>query len=70
MHAGQLSVSHRVVRELADDQFPSWRDLAIKAVESAGTVNAIFRIGDRLAARAADYLARQPPSVTRVWPVM
>jgi len=51
MHADQLSVSPRVVRELVDDQFPCWRDLAIKAVESAGTVNAIFRIGDRFAAR-------------------
>jgi aminoglycoside phosphotransferase (APT) family kinase protein len=51
MHAGQLAVSSGMVRELVDEQFPSWRRLAIKAVESPGTVNAIFRIGDRLAAR-------------------
>jgi aminoglycoside phosphotransferase (APT) family kinase protein len=51
MHADQLTVSLSVVRELVDAQFPSWRHLAVKAVESAGTVNAIFRIGDRLAAR-------------------
>jgi aminoglycoside phosphotransferase (APT) family kinase protein len=51
MHAGQLAVSPGMVRELVDEQFPSWRRLAIKAVESPGTVNAIFRIGDRLAAR-------------------
>ena len=46
MHADQLTVSLSVVRELVDEQFPSWRQLAITAVESAGTVNAIFRLGD------------------------
>lgn len=33
------------------EQLPRWRALAIEAVESPGTVNAIFRIGGRLAAR-------------------
>jgi len=51
MHADQLTVSLSVARELVDEQFPGWRQLAIRAVESAGTVNAIFRIGDRFAAR-------------------
>jgi aminoglycoside phosphotransferase (APT) family kinase protein len=51
MHADQLTVSPQTVRELVDDQFPRWRDLPVRAVESAGTVNAIFRIGQRLAAR-------------------
>ena len=51
MHADQLTVSPGMVRELVDEQFPSWRNLAVKAVESPGTVNAIFRIGDQLAAR-------------------
>jgi aminoglycoside phosphotransferase (APT) family kinase protein len=50
MHADQLPVSLSVVRELVDEQFPSWRHLAIIAVQAAGTVNAIFRIGDRFAA--------------------
>lgn len=51
MHADQLAVSTVMVRDLVDEQFPGWRGLAVKAVESPGTVNAIFRIGDRLAAR-------------------
>jgi aminoglycoside phosphotransferase (APT) family kinase protein len=51
MHADQLTLSPAMVRELVDEQFPGWADLAIKAVESPGTVNAIFRIGDQLAAR-------------------
>ena len=53
MHAGQLSVLAETVRELVDDQFPQWRGLAIEAVDSAGTVNAIFRVGSRFAARFA-----------------
>jgi aminoglycoside phosphotransferase (APT) family kinase protein len=51
MHADQLIGSLSVVRELVDEQFPNWRQLAVTAVEPAGTVNAIFRIGDRFAAR-------------------
>jgi aminoglycoside phosphotransferase (APT) family kinase protein len=51
MHSGQLAVPVATVRELVDAQFPAWRDLAIHAVDSQGTVNAIFRIGDRLVAR-------------------
>jgi aminoglycoside phosphotransferase (APT) family kinase protein len=51
MHANQLTVSPSMVRALVDEQFPEWRHLPVRAVASAGTVNAIFRIGDRLAAR-------------------
>jgi aminoglycoside phosphotransferase (APT) family kinase protein len=51
MHADQLNVSLSTVRELVDGQFPGWRRLAVKAVQPAGTVNAIFRIGDGLTAR-------------------
>jgi aminoglycoside phosphotransferase (APT) family kinase protein len=59
MHEGQLAVSVGVVRGLVAGQFPWWRGLDVRAVESGGTVNAIFRIGDELAARfplvAAEY---------------
>jgi aminoglycoside phosphotransferase (APT) family kinase protein len=51
MHANQLVVSAQTVRTLVDEQFPEWRELPVRSVPSAGTVNAIFRIGDRLAAR-------------------
>jgi aminoglycoside phosphotransferase (APT) family kinase protein len=51
MHADQLTVSLRVVRSLVDEQFPEWSRLPITEVASEGTVNAIFRIGDRFAAR-------------------
>src|SRR6185437_12780321 len=51
MHATQLVVPARTVRALVDEQFPEWRGLPVRSVTSEGTVNAIFRIGDRLAAR-------------------
>lgn len=51
MHPDQLSVTAGTVRELVDRQFPCWRGLPIRPVAAEGTVNAIFRIGDGLAAR-------------------
>lgn len=65
MHAGQLAVSAQLVRELVDQQFPEWRALPVTGIASAGTVNAIFRIGDELAAR----FPLQPGDVetTRQW---
>ncbi len=65
MHPGQLAVSAAAVRRLVAEQFPQWRRLPVKEVASQGTVNALFRIGDK-------YLARfplQPGEVgaTRRW---
>ncbi|SIJ33239.1 Possible phosphotransferase [Mycobacteroides abscessus subsp. bolletii] len=51
MHTGQVSVTSSVVRALIDDQFPQWRGQPIRCVPGAGTVNAIFRVGDQLATR-------------------
>jgi aminoglycoside phosphotransferase (APT) family kinase protein len=51
MHANQLAVSVETVRELVAEQFPAWRSAPIRSITSQGTVNAIFRIGDELAAR-------------------
>jgi phosphotransferase family enzyme len=65
MHADQLTVTVETVRALVDQQFPEWAPLPVERVESEGTVNAIFRIGDRLAAR----FPLQPGDVaaTRRW---
>ncbi|MGH3337421.1 MAG: hypothetical protein ACRDPL_01145, partial [Propionibacteriaceae bacterium] len=51
MHPNQLTISVATVRTLVDTQFPEWRDLPIRQFASHGTVNALFRIGERLAAR-------------------
>ncbi|MFG1703104.1 aminoglycoside phosphotransferase family protein [Nonomuraea sp. M3C6] len=65
MHVDQLTVSLETVRTLVDEQFPEWRSLPIRSIAAQGTVNAIFRIGDRFAAR----LPLQPGDVesTRRW---
>jgi aminoglycoside phosphotransferase (APT) family kinase protein len=65
MHPDQLAVSDATVRKLVDAQFPRWRDLPISQFASQGTVNALFRIGERLAAR----FPLQPGEVgaTRRW---
>jgi aminoglycoside phosphotransferase (APT) family kinase protein len=51
VHPGQLTVAPDTVRRMIDEQFPAWRHLPVRPVASPGTVNALFRIGDRLAAR-------------------
>jgi aminoglycoside phosphotransferase (APT) family kinase protein len=51
MHPNQLTVSIDAVRALVADQFPDWADLPVRAVVTHGTVNALFRLGDRLTAR-------------------
>ncbi|MFG1677420.1 aminoglycoside phosphotransferase family protein [Micromonospora sp. NPDC049282] len=65
MHEGELTVSPETVRELVDAQFPEWRKLPVRPVAAQGTVNAIFRLGDRLTAR----FPRQPqePETARRW---
>lgn len=51
MHANQLRVTREMVQELIQEQFPEWRSLEIVQIRSEGTVNAIFGIGQELAAR-------------------
>ncbi|HZX06704.1 phosphotransferase, partial [Kribbella sp.] len=51
MHEGQLDVTAELVEGLVKEQFPEWSALAIRAVPSHGTVNALFRIGEALVAR-------------------
>jgi aminoglycoside phosphotransferase (APT) family kinase protein len=51
MHEGQLAIDTGQVRRLVAAQFPEWADLAVHPVGSAGTVNALFRIGEHLVAR-------------------
>ncbi len=51
MHPDQLAVPITLVRALVAEQFPRWGCLPIEEVAANGTVNALFRVGDRLAAR-------------------
>lgn len=51
MHDDQLHIDEEVARHLVHAQFPQWRGERVSALVSAGTVNAIFRIGEHITAR-------------------
>ncbi|CAN5345315.1 aminoglycoside phosphotransferase family protein [soil metagenome] len=51
MHVDEADIDAALVRRLVDAQFPGWADLPLEPVRSAGTDNAIFRLGGELAVR-------------------
>jgi aminoglycoside phosphotransferase (APT) family kinase protein len=51
MHADEVHTDVALVRRLLAAQFPQWAHLSIEPVESAGTDNAIYRLGDELSVR-------------------
>lgn len=51
MHPGQLTVSPLTVGRLIAEQFPQWAGMPVEPVSGAGTVNAIFRVGDHVVTR-------------------
>jgi aminoglycoside phosphotransferase (APT) family kinase protein len=53
MHIDELEIDEVLVRRLLASQFPEWADRPLNRVEPAGTVNAIFRLGDDLLLRLA-----------------
>src|SRR4051812_35598794 len=65
MHEDQLRIDATVVRRLIAQQFPQWANLPVRALSTAATVNAIFRIGDSLSARFP--LRAADPTATRSW---
>ena len=61
-----------LVRRLLAGQFPQWADLPLEAVESAGTDNALFRLGDDKVVRVprVDWAAEQPEKEQRWLPTL
>jgi aminoglycoside phosphotransferase (APT) family kinase protein len=53
MHDDELEIDEPLLRELLRQQFPEWAELPLTPVEPAGTVNAMFRLGDSLSVRLA-----------------
>jgi aminoglycoside phosphotransferase (APT) family kinase protein len=51
MHDGEVDIDAELVGRLVAAQFPQLADLPVSAVQSTGTVNAIYRLGDQLYAR-------------------
>ena len=63
MHDDQVAVDVRQVAALVADELPRFADLPVEPLAGRGTVNAIFRIGDRLTARFP--LRPDDPAATR-----
>lgn len=51
MHADEIYTDADLVARLLARQFPHWEHLAIQAVASAGTDNALYRLGDDMVVR-------------------
>jgi len=51
MHVDEVDIDVALVGRLLAAQFPQWADLSIAPVHSAGTDNAIYRLGSDLAVR-------------------
>lgn len=51
MHADEVDIDVSLVRRLIAAQFPQWADLPVERIESAGTANAMFRLGGAMAVR-------------------
>ena len=62
MHADEVATDPAMVRRLLEAQFPEWAELPIERVQSAGTDNAIYRLGDDLAVR----MPRIPSATSQV----
>jgi aminoglycoside phosphotransferase (APT) family kinase protein len=62
MHVDEIPTSAVLVRRLLAGQFPQWADLPITPIASAGTDNALYRLGDDLAVR----LPRLPGAAAQI----
>ena len=51
MHDGEIDTDAALIGRLLAAQFPQWAALPIKSVPSAGTDNALYRLGDDLVVR-------------------
>ena len=51
MHEHEIPSDAALVRRLLAAQFPQWADLPIERIETTGTVNALYRLGDDLVVR-------------------
>ena len=62
MHADEFDIDGSLVARLLAAQFSQWADRRLAAVDSAGTDNALYRLGDDMVVR----LPRIPAAVARV----
>jgi aminoglycoside phosphotransferase (APT) family kinase protein len=76
MHADELDIDGSLVGRLLAAQFPEWADLPVEPVHSAGTDNAIYRLGDDMAVRlpripgATDQVEKEHQWLPRLAPLL
>ena len=74
MHADEVATDEPLVRRLLAAQFPEWAHLPLAPVRSAGTDNAIYRLGDELSVRlpriawATEQIAKEAEWLPRLAP--
>jgi len=51
MHTDEADIDEALVHRLINTQYPQWSHLSIKAVHSAGTDNALYRLGNEMVVR-------------------
>jgi aminoglycoside phosphotransferase (APT) family kinase protein len=74
MHADEVDIDAPLVGRLLAAQFPHWADLPVSPVASAGTDNAIYRLGDDMIVRlpripgAAGQVAKEQRWLPRLAP--
>ena len=62
MHVDEVDTNVSLVRQLLNTQFPHWANLPVEPAHSAGTGNALYRLGDDIVVR----LPRIPSAVGQV----
>ncbi|MFD3534433.1 aminoglycoside phosphotransferase family protein [Streptomyces sp. NPDC058664] len=72
MQPGELDIDTELVERLVAGRFPEWAGLPVRAVASAGTDNAMFRLGDDLVVRLprVPYAARHVEKEQRWLPLL
>lgn len=51
MHKDEVATDVKLVRRLLAAQFPEWAELPVEPVQSSGTDNAMYRLGEAMAVR-------------------
>jgi aminoglycoside phosphotransferase (APT) family kinase protein len=68
MHDEELETDASLVGRLLVAQFPHWADLPVEPVQSSGTDNAIYRLGDDMAVRLPRiHWATEQPELEHRW---
>lgn len=66
MHKNEFNINIDLVQRLVTEQFPEFSKLPLTKVDSTGTVNAIYKLGEKLAIRLPR-VAKWAGDITKEW---